>query len=374
MRLQKLLFQTTFIIVFPGLIGQNTKAIQNSAVTDKSVKIGLLITDNNSLSAVHGAEMAIRKANEQGGYRSKPFQLIVRSMEGPWGTGSKEAVNLIYEESVCALMASCDGRNSHLVEQVTAKTRIVFLSAWASDPTLSQAFVPWYFSCVPTDLQQAHSLIEEIYNKRKLTKIAAFSGDDYDSKLALENFVKLTKLEEKTVPLQLFYDNNNENLTDLIDQINNADIKCIVLFGKHSASVQLLQQLEHRKINVLIFGTLSLLNEDEISDQDMKYYENVIFVSSLSLPESKNLTFSEDYQRTYGKLPGIVAEYAFDGMNLLIEAINSAGFEREGIQNYLSKIRYSGVTGLIQFDNKGKRMDSPGLMQIKNGIPVPVEK
>ena len=47
-------------------------------------------------------------------------------------------------------MGSHDGRNAHLVEQVATKSQVVFLSAWASDPTLSQAFVPWFFSCVPT--------------------------------------------------------------------------------------------------------------------------------------------------------------------------------------------------------------------------------
>ena len=95
-------------------------------------------------------------------------------MEGPWGTGSKEAVSLIFDDEVTAIMGSHDGRNAHLVEQVTTKTRIVFLSAWASDPTLSQAFVPWYFSCVPNDMQQADVLIKTIYKKSN-TKLAVIS-------------------------------------------------------------------------------------------------------------------------------------------------------------------------------------------------------
>ena len=84
-------------------------------------------------------------------------------MEGPWGTGSKQAVNLVFDEEVVAMLGSHDGRNAHLVEQVSAKSRVVFLSAWSGDPTLAQAFVPWFFNCVPNDLQQADVLIEEIY-------------------------------------------------------------------------------------------------------------------------------------------------------------------------------------------------------------------
>jgi ABC-type branched-subunit amino acid transport system substrate-binding protein len=295
-------------------------------------------------------------------------------MEGPWGTGSNQAVSLIFEDNVCALMSSGDGRNGHLIEQVAAKTRIVYLSSWASDPTLAEAFVPWYFSCAPTDIQQADALIEEIYDKRKLTKIVAVSGNDYDSKLALENFVKQTKLEGKTDPLQLFYDNNNKDFKSLIDQINNTDIRAIVMFGKPAASIKLINEFRKRKMIQPLFGSLSLLDENDISDQDMKSYENVVFVSSVNLSGSNGLSFREEFQKNYAKVPGAVAAYSFDGINLLIEAIKNAGTERREIQNYLSKIHYIGVTGSIQFDDKGKRIGIPGLMKIKNGIPVPVEK
>jgi ABC-type branched-subunit amino acid transport system substrate-binding protein len=374
MKLQKLLLPVCLISVLSGFIASDLQSGKKHGESDKTVKIGLLISDNNSLSAVHGAEMAIRKANEQGGYRNKPFQLVVRSMEGPWGTGSNQAVSLIFEDNVCALMSSGDGRNGHLIEQVAAKTRIVYLSSWASDPTLAEAFVPWYFSCAPTDIQQADALIEEIYDKRKLTKIVAVSGNDYDSKLALENFVKQTKLEGKTDPLQLFYDNNNKDFKSLIDQINNTDIRAIVMFGKPAASIKLINEFRKRKMIQPLFGSLSLLDENDISDQDMKSYENVVFVSSVNLSGSNGLSFREEFQKNYAKVPGAVAAYSFDGINLLIEAIKNAGTERREIQNYLSKIHYIGVTGSIQFDDKGKRIGIPGLMKIKNGIPVPVEK
>jgi ABC-type branched-subunit amino acid transport system substrate-binding protein len=179
MNMLKVSFQAFLIVIVWILIIPEAIAAQKTLETD-SVKIGLLIPENKSLAASRGAEMAISKANENSGFNSRPFKLVIRSMEGPWGTGSKEAVNLIFKENVCAIMGSHDGRNAHLVEQVITKARIVFLSAWASDPTLSQAFVPWYFSCVPNDLQQADALIEEIYTKRKIVRIAAVAGNDYD--------------------------------------------------------------------------------------------------------------------------------------------------------------------------------------------------
>ena len=374
MRLLKLLLTACFLVGPLGFLISKAQTVQNPSGSEKTVKIGMLIPDKNSIAAKHGAEMAIRNANENGGFNGRHFELVVRSMEGPWGTGSKQAVDLIFEENVCAIMGSPDGRNGHLVEQVTTKARIVFLSTWASDPTLAQAFVPWYFSCVPTDLQQADAFIEEIYNKRKLTKIAAISDNDYDSKLALESFVKKTKQAGKADPLLLFYENSNQDFNVLIDKIRKADIGAIILFGKPSASLRLIQQLKQNKINKPVFGALSLLNEDELADQDLKYYDNVVMVASGNLSGSKALTFREEFRKAYGKQPGVVAAYSFDGMSLLLEAIRKAGTDRIEIQKILTKIHFEGVTGQIRFDDKGKRMGTPDLIEIKKGIPVSVER
>ena len=350
------------------------QSIQNSEREDKTVKIGLLIPDSTSKAARYGAELAILKANEKGGFKGKPFQLMVKSMEGPWGTGSKQAVNLIFNDNVCAIMGSPDGRNGHLVEQVTTKARIVFLSAWAGDPTLAQAFVPWYFSVVPTDLQQADALIDEIYNKRKMNKIVAVSDNDYDSKLAAGSFVKKTKQADKADPLLFYYENSTGDFNDLTKQIKKTGSEAIVLFGKPSASSRLIQQLRQNKIDVPIFGTLSLMDENELSGNDLKNYEGVTIVSAMNLSQTKSKSFREDFLRTYGKLPGMVAEYSFDGMSLLIEAVRSAGTDRENIQKTLAKLHYEGVTGPIQFDDKGKRVGAPSLVEIKNDTPVIVEK
>ena len=78
--------------------------------------------------------------------------------------------------------------------------------------------------------------------------------------------------------------------------------------------------------------------------------------------------------KKYNKKPGTVAAYAYDGMNLIIEAIRKSGLDREKIQESMSKIHYDGVTGPIQFDEKGNRINAAELIEINSGIPVIVEK
>lgn len=374
MKLANLLAKITCLMAFTGLSPSDVLSLQIPVKADSIVKIGLLIQDNNSLAAKYGAEMAIRKANETGGINGEKIQLIVKSMEGPWGTGSKQAVDLIFQENVCALLGSHDGRNAHLVEQVSAKARIVFLSAWASDPTLSQAFVPWFFSCIPNDLQQADAFINEIYIKRKLTRIAAVADNGYDSKLALSSLIKKIKASDQIEPLQFFYDNPVQDFAEILNKINKSATQCIILIGKPSASLKFIQEKEKRKMQQTIFGAMSVLDEDESSMQEQEEFRNMVLFVSGNWTGPKGIAFRKEYQAQYGNVPGAVAAYSFDGMNLLIEAIRKAGTDRNEIQKNLAKIRYNGVTGLIQFDDKGKRMGKVNMVEIKNGISIPIEK
>jgi branched-chain amino acid transport system substrate-binding protein len=336
-----------------------------------NIRIGLLVPDRKSIAAVQGAELAIREANERGGLNGRHFELVVRSMEGPWGTGSKQAVNLIFNEQVWALLGLHDGRSAHLVEQAATKSTVVFVSAWSGDPTLSQAFVPWFFNCVPNDNQQAASLIEEIYNKRKYKKIVVVSGDDYDSKTALDNFLKSVIKSGKPDPVKISYNKYNLKPDALSDEIFKTYANCIVLFCQPSVSVKIVQQIRQRKMNIPLFGSLMLLNENELSPQELQVYDNIISIPSGDWSGPENFAFRQKFKNTYNRMPGMVASYSYDGMSVLIGAIRDAGSsDREKIQKSIKNIRYKGVTGLIQFDDKGNRSGNFKIMRMKDGVPI----
>ncbi len=342
---------------------------------ETTVKIGLLISDSKSKAARQGAEMAIRNANQNGGLNGKPFQLIVRSMEGPWGTGSKEAVDLIFEEKVWALLGSHDGRNAHLVEQASAKAHVVFLSAWPADPTLSQAFIPWFFNCVPNDVQQAESLVNEIYNINKLSHITIVYDSEYDSNKSLASFLGKIRTDGKTPPVQFQYEGNGHDLNDLARRIIKSDADCLILFCKPAASLELFLRIRQGDFNKPVYGPLNLLNEDELSFNELRNYDNDLLIPSGDWSGSKTLAFGKGYTGMYGNPPGMVASYAFDGMNLLIGAIKEAGIrDREKIQTALTGIRYEGVTGLVQFDQKGNRSGAYKVVPVNKGIPAKPKK
>lgn len=345
-------------------------AQQLQKIPAEPVKIGLLIPDFNAIEAKYGAELAIAEVNEKGGVYGRPIQLITRSLEGSWGTGSKEVVDLVFKEKIWAIMGSHDGRNAHLVEQVIAKTRVVFLSALASDPTLSQAYVPWYFSVVPNDQQQAMILIEELYTQRKLETVAVVQGSTYDAQMAWKSMLEEIKKAGMTQPEPFYYDESQKNFKDIIHGIRNKKAAAIILIGQPPQSWNFIDQLRLESMNQPVFGTLSVLGESVFFERQMKAYDQIILIGSENWLGSNPLSFKNKFYNEYGKIPGAAAAYAYDGLKVLIKALEQSKLDREKMQQSMFQIQVQGVTGNVHFDEKGRRADAPQLIEIRQGNPV----
>lgn len=352
-------------IIVPVLLASGTMAFA------QSVKIGLLVQDSSHISAVNGAELALRLANDKGGLNGNPFNMAVRSMEGPWGTGSKQAVDLIFNEEVWALLGSHEGRNAHLVEQAATRSTVVFVSAWSSDPTLAQAFVPWVFNCLPNDNQQAAALTEEIFYKKEYKKIAVVCDDEYDSQSIHTAFLREIKKKGYEIPAILFYEDFKNDPAKLLLITKKMKVDCLVLFCNPVNSHELFSEIKADKMDPQIYGSISLLNEDQLTINELTIYDNSLIIPCSEWQGSATSDFVRKYQEIFGTYPGMIAAYSFDGMNLLLNAIIKAGSpDREKIQAALETIDYNGVTGIIRFDDMGNRAGLTSLTRVVKGIPL----
>lgn len=359
------------LFVFPALHFSFDKVPGDNGKAGENIKIGLLIPDSKSLAAIQGAELAVRDANKKGGFKGRNFELVVKTMEGPWGTGSKMAVDLIFEDKVWAILGSHDGRNAHLVEQACTKSRVVFVSSWSSDPTLSQAFVPWFFNCVPNDNQQCNSLIEEIYKTRKISNVCVIADNDYDSKKTLESFLRLIKSRALTDPLQITFDSTGTDIDKVFSKVNKSGCKAIVIFCQPSVSATLLKILRRNRPELAVFTSIASLNEDILEPVELKTFNSYVSVPDYARTDLQKSEFRKEFMKTYNRLPGAVACFAYDGMVVLTEAIKKTGSsEPEVLRKAVYDMHLAGTTGMLLFDEKGNRSGKLKMTSIKDGVPV----
>lgn len=308
-----------------------------------TIKIGFLIRDKGDLHSIRIATLAIDDANRKGGHHGRKFELVVRSCDGPWGVGSKQAVAMVHDDGVSLIVGALDGRNAHLAEQVAAKSHVVLLSTLSSDPTLSRAYVPWYFRLVPDDKQQAQALIEQIYLKDHARNVALVAFDNYDGKMSVETFEKLAINSGFVAPIKFV--NLKEN--ELLEKLHSKNWDAVILAGSAANISDISKSIRFGKI----YGFLNIFNfpEDYIHIPDIRFVVPVGF----NISGFKSLIQRSNDE--YGMIPSISAAYIYDGITLACEAVKEFGTNPEALRANFSKMRKKGITGNIKFGKLGDR-------------------
>lgn len=356
-RLATYLLFLAFVMPLNGMTQQLDQAGSDSAPEAKYISIGLLIPDLSHKDLVASAELAIEQANAAGGYKNREFRLQVRTTEGFWGAGSKESVGLVYEDGVCAIIGSLDGRNGHLAEQVAAKSQLTYIETYATEPTLSQAFVPWFMRVVPNDNQQASVLVAQIESEGG-GKTGILSARDYDARYAVKSLT--TALAGKTGKTPLLIEVDSEILpqNEIIDKILDSHLDHLVIPFDTDYMESLIKGLGKECPDLRIYGTLHLAMGMENREPAWDSLEGMYMLNG-------------QFDRAkHPVLPNKRSAYVYDAVSMVIHAIYQVGTGREPIAEYLLKSVHSeGSTGSISFDKMGNRLDAATLIQIREGRP-----
>jgi branched-chain amino acid transport system substrate-binding protein len=322
------------------------------------VKIGLLLPATGTPGGEamrRGAELAVAVANRAGGYRGRPFALVVRTEEGPWGTASKRVADLAAVDRVWAILGSVDGRSAHVVEQVVTKARLAFVSPWASDPTLAQINLPWFFRCVPDDRQQAAALVREIFEARRLARVVTVAESAYDGRMGEGAFARAARDAGAALAARLMLDPSEKGVEDVLRQLAPARPDGLVLFGSPTAMAPLVGRLRGAGLHPVLVAPL-MLNEPAF----LRAVQDAGLPAVVVAPEASGAAgqrFQAAYRQAYGAAPEPIAAYSFDGMNAILGAVRAAGLDRNAIQRALAATNQpGGATGPVRFDARGNRM------------------
>ena len=314
--------------------------------TQYAIKIGLLIPESGRRKAEgeqvqRGAEMAIAEANAVA--RGQRFELVVRPDDGLWGVGSREIVRLVSDKQVCALLGGVSSESAHLIEQIAMKARIVYVTPWASDPTLTQIGIPWMFRCVPDDNQQAKALVQEIFIKKRLQRVGVLIADDRSARLAADAFLRAAEKSGHPIPQNLRWQVMEERSADILsaDNRNGFDqLQAIALFAPSALETKVIRIIQQQHKIVAVF---------------------LPFSTQYAIRNTQLASFRRNFRARYGTPPTPAAAYAYDATRLLIHTVRAVSSaerppDRATIRDALLRVKFEGVTGTIRFDRKGNRV------------------
>jgi ABC-type branched-subunit amino acid transport system substrate-binding protein len=318
-----------------------------------------------------GATLAIEHANKRGGYRGKPFRLVPRWADDPWGAGSREMTRLVYEDRVWAVIGSIDGASTHIAEQVATKARITLVSPLSGDPTLTHTAVPWMFRLPPDDSAVAEVLARIAVEQKECRRIVVLTSADHDGRTGGREIASSLGRRRVAAVLHLKFDPSQTDFSQQLSRVESIAADAVFLWGSPDSSLRLLTAMRERGVALPVFGPASFslpsfLREAEAAAEGLT-------TCSLAWEQDGIRTeeFAEKYRARFGGLPGDDALLGYDSADIVIRAICSAGLNRARIRDAVVEMSgYAGLAGTITWDNGGGNMVVPAAVTIRNGRPV----
>ncbi len=327
----------------------------------KTVNIGFLGPigkgDPNAIYGVpmlHGAQMAIDDANARGGYHGKPFSLKVHDDLPLWGASSMDIVKMYYNQHVWAMLGSINGDNTHVELRAALKLELPIIDTATTDPTVTATRIQWLIDNFPDDRQQGYALADYIFNQLKLRNVGILRVNDNYGRRGYDEFFRDARRMGFQPVVVMKYPPGAESFTEQLHTLKLLHIGGLVIWGNAHEAGLILKQMRAMGMNQPVFGS-SRVAYPEVVKIAGAAANGLVAISAID-PASKSqkwLAFRREYMARYHAEPDAYAAHAYDGMTMLIAAIQKVGLNRALIMDALRQYEmksYQGVSGTAFFD------------------------
>ncbi len=320
---------------------------------------------------LHGAQLAVEEANARGGDHGKPFALLVHDDLPLWGASSMALVDMRVREKDWAMFGSVDSASTHIELRATLKLELPIMDTATNDPTVTETRIPWLMHDFPDDRQQGYALADYIFNQRKLKKIGLLQVNNRYGREGDRIFFDTARRMKHQPDVVLKFKPTDTDFSSQLHTLNATGIDGLMIWGDAQQAGMILKQMRAMGMQQPVFGS-SRVAHPEVMQIAGPAAEGLVVVTPLdpTRTDPKWQQFRQHYQARFHEEPDAYAAYAFDGMNILLGAIQKAGLNRGRIMDALRDYEmqsYAGVSGTAFFDYALNNIAPVTFAQVRQG-------
>lgn len=304
------------------------------------------------IKMLQGSRLAIEEANARGGYlkRKVPFELVVNNDNGLWGASGNEIIKMAYKDEVWAILGTIDGANSHIAIRVALKAEIPMMNTGDTDPTFVETNIPWVVRCVGDDRQHGYLLVDYMFRKLELKRVGIIRSNNRYGRFGVREIRDGSRRLGNPIVLEMSYPVGVTDFTLQLDRVHAADVEAVVHWGDAADGARLLNQMRAMGMPQPFFCCDRCV-ADEFVEIAGENADGVIctYPWDPTRTDPKLEAFRASFRDRFGQQPETYAAHAYDGMNMLIWAVQVAGLNRAKIRDVLAYRAkpWEGVTGEI---------------------------
>jgi len=337
----------------------------------RQVTLGLVVppAEPDAASLLRGVKLAVAEASGSG---DAPVGLEVRGENGQWGTAGNDAAALVSDRHVDAIITPSDGAASHLILQVSGRTRVPVASV-CPDSSVTKAGVPWAVRVVARTDQEAEALFAAAQQSvRPPLHWWAIVPAGRPGRAVRRDLEAASRFASTPLDRVVDCGEPNTGVGPLVHPIVTAAPDGVLLWLPPSQAGTAAAALRAAGYGGCLAGPSQLDSPEFVAAAGAAATGTLAtsFRADAGL-RARADRFERQFHQAYNEAPDFSAAAAYDAARVLIGALRRAG-NGAGYRQFPVSLPTEGVTGVLHFDDSGNRIDALRVLTCQQGHFAPI--
>ena len=321
-----------------------------------------------------GVELAYEQA-QQDPKGPKVALTVLDSASDP--EKARQALDQLYDDGAIAVMGGVTSAEALAMIPAADQQGAILLSPSASLPQLTGISSNFY-RIFPSDFAEGTVMAKYAYDTLRLKTAVILAKQETYAKGIQEVFADELRRKGGQILEQVDFPANTSDFAALADRAATLKPDCVYVAAYAEEISHLVRELRGHGYTGTILTTSSFAAASNIVNTGAAA-EGVLFTQSAfdvegNLPEQVK-SFVAAYRAKYKTDPDLYAAHGYDAMKILVEAVRDGNKSASTFWKGLRNLReYPGVTGIIQFDEKGDVSKFPRVYIVTDGRAVDREQ
>ena len=326
----------------------------------------------------NAAEIAVADINSSGGINGRQLQIKAEDDACDAQQGVQAAQKLLNQHIIAIVGGYCSGASIPESDTLHRNGDLPFITAASSNPKFTDQGYDNVFRMVSRDDAEAPADVSFMKEFLHASKIAIMHDNTTYAKGVADSAKQAAAASGMTVTYFDAITPGQKDYTAALVKVGSTHPDVLFYTGYYPEFGLLAKEYGQLKPAFKLNGDSADADPSVIKVAGAALTDPGITINTLPTTQfihnAKNDAFTSKYKAKYGGAPGDYSSYEYDGMMALAQALKDTGgkTDAKSLNDALHKVNIAdGITGSVQFDQKGDRGKALFLaVQAKGNPPV----
>jgi len=291
---------------------------------------------------------------------------------------AKTELRRVYKDGAIAAIGGVTSAEALAMVEVSDEESHVLVSPSASLPQLS-GISSNFFRVFPSDFSEGTVMARYAVDNVRLRTGVVLAKEETYAKGIQKVFADEFQRKGGKILETIEFPENTSDFAALADRVVTLKPDFVYVAAYAREISQIIRELRKQQYGGIILTTSSFAAAATIAETgaaaEGAYFTQTVFQTEGPKVPQRVQEFVRAFRERYHEDPDLYAAHGYDALNVMLEAYRQGGQTALSFWKGMRSVRdFAGVTGVLQFDEKGDVQKFPHVYIVKDGRAIDVEE